>query len=165
MKAEAEHTIIGSYSIIKSVTGGSTDTFPTAFPFGVTSGDWNLLEAKYGGVADETRAYRTEIIITSKPAGTGVIQFTGAAPKGCEEPICSLAISSAADIVETGDWRVVDTITITNWHLAEDNILVTDSGNSHPCKVGWDNIGYQWLKAYVTSLTTITDIRIYARIL
>lgn len=164
-QSESEKTIVGSYSVIKTVTGGSTDTFPTAFPLGVTSGDMNLILPKYGGVADETRAYRTEIIITSKPAGTGTIQFTGAAPSGCEEPICSLAISSAADIVETGDWRWVDTITLTNWHLAEDNILRTDSANSHPCKVGWDNIGYQWLKAYVTALTTITDIRIYARIL
>ncbi len=164
-QSEAEKTIIGSYSIIKTVTGGTTTTAPTAFPLGVTSGDMNLLAAKFGGVADETRAYRLALLILTKPAGTATIVFTGAAPGGCEEPICSLAISSAADIVESGDWRWVDTITLTNFHLAEDNILRADSGNSHPCKVGWDNIGYQFLKAYVTALTTITDIRIYARIL
>ncbi len=164
MKAEAEHTIVGSYEIIKSVTDSSTDTFPTAFPFGVTSGSMNLLDANYGGVADETRAYRTEILITGKPAGLATIQFTGTAPGGCEEPICSLACTVGL-VVETGDWRWVDEITLTNWHLAEDNILRMDSGNSHPCKVGWDNIGYQWLKGYVTSLTMTTDIRIYARVL
>ncbi len=164
-QSEAEKTIIGSYSIIKTVTGGTTTTAPTAFPLGVTSGDMNLLAAKFGGVADETRAYRLAILILTKPAGTGTIVFTGAAPNGCEEPICSLAISSAADIVESGDWRWVDTITLTNFHLAEDNILRADSGNSHPCKVGWDNIGYQFLRAYVTALTTITDVKIYARIL
>jgi len=164
-QSEAEKTIIGSYSIIKTVTGGTTTTAPTAFPLGVTSGDMNLLAAKFGGVADETRAYRLAILILTKPAGTGTIVFTGSAPGGCEEPICSLAISSAADIVESGDWRWVDTITLTNYHLAEDNILRADSGNSHPCKVGWDNIGYQFLKAYVTALTTITDVKIYARIL
>ncbi len=164
-QSEAEKTIIGSYSIIKTVTGGTTTTAPTAFPLGVTSGDMNLLATKFGGVADETRAYRLAILILTKPAGTGTIVFTGAAPGGCEEPICSLAISSAADIVETGDWRWADTIVLTRYHLAEDNILRADSGNSHPCKVGWDNIGYQFLKAYVTALTTITDVKIYARIL
>ena len=165
MKAEAEKTFVGSYSIIKTVTSGTTTALPTAFPLGVTSGDMNLLEAKHGGVADETRAYRIAILIATKPAGTGTVIFTGAAPGGCEEPICSLEISSAADIVESGDWRWADTITLTNYHLAEDNILRADSGNSHPCKVGWDNTGFQFLKAYVTALTTITDIRIYARIL
>ena len=161
---EAEKSIIGSYSIIKTVTGGTTTAVPTAFPFGVTSGDMNLLDANFGGVADETRAYRTEILITGKPAGSATIQFTGAAPKGCEEPICSLACTIGS-VVETDDWRWVDTIVLTNYHLAEDNILVADSGNSHPCKTGWDNVGLQFLKVYVTSLTTTTDIRIYARIL
>lgn len=164
-QSEAEKTIVGSYSIIKTVTGGTTTALPTAFPLGITSGDINLLEAKYGGVADETRAYRIAILIATKPAGTGTIIFTGAAPGGCEEPICSLAIDSSADIVESGDWRWVDTITLTNWHLAECSIVRADSGNSHPTKVGWDAVGYQFIKAYVTALTTITDIRIYARIL
>lgn len=162
---EAEKSIVGSYTLIKEVTGGTTTAAPTAFPLGITSGDMNLLDTKFGGVADETRAYRIAILIATKPAGTGTIVFTGAAPGGCEEPICSLAISSAADIVESGDWRWVDTITLTSYHLAADCIVRADSGNSHPTKVGWDNIGYQFLKAYVTALTTITDIRIYARIL
>ena len=162
---EAEKTIVGSYTLIKTVTSGTTIAAPTAFPLGITSGDMNLLEPKYGGVADETRAYRIAILIATKPAGTGTIVFTGAAPGGCEEFICSLAIDSSAGIVESGDWRWVETITLTSYHLAEDNILRVDSGNSHPCKVGWDNIGYQFLRAYVTALTTITDIRIYARIL
>jgi len=165
MKAEAEKSIIGSYSLIKTITGGTTTAAPTEFPLGVTSGDIDFKQAKFGGVADETRAYRIAILILTKPAGTGTIVFTGSAPGGPEEPICSLAISSVADIVESGDWRWVDTITLTNYHLAEDNILRADSGNSHPCKVGWDNVGLQFLKAYVTALTTITDVKIYARIL
>ena len=165
MKAEAEKSIIGSYSVIKTVTGGTTTAAPTVFPLGVTSGDIDFGQAKFGGVADETRAYRIALLILTKPAGTGTIVFTGSAPGGPEEFICSLAISSAADIVESGDFRWVDTITLTNFHLAEDNILRQDSANSHPCKVGWDNTGFQFLNAYVTALTTITDIKIYARIL
>ena len=165
MKAEAEKSIIGSYSVIKTVTSGTTTSAPTAFPLGVTSGDIDFGQAKFGGVADETRAYRIALLILTKPAGTGTIVFTGSAPGGPEEFICSLAISSAAGIVESGAWRWVDTITLTNFHLAEDNILRVDSGNSHPCKVGWDNIGYQFITAYVTALTTITDLKIYARIL
>lgn len=161
---EAEKTVVGSYTLVKTVTGGTTTAAPTAFPFGVTSGDMNLLAPKYGGIADETRAYRIEILITGKPAGTGTIVVTGAAPGGCEEPVCSLAITIGT-VVETGTWLWADTITLTNWHLAEDNIVVADSGNSHPCKVGFDAVGYRFLKFYVTSLTTITDIRVYARIL
>jgi hypothetical protein len=96
-KSEAEHSIVGSYTIIKTVTGGSTDTFPTAFPFGAsTTGTMNLLLPKYGGAADETRGYRTEILITGKPAGSATIQFTGIAPGGPEEPICSLACTVGA---------------------------------------------------------------------
>ena len=164
-QSEAEKTIVGTYSIIKTVTGSATTSAPTAFPFGVTNGDMNLLLPKYGGVADETRAYRVAILITGKPAGTGTIVITGvAAGGGCEEPICSLAITVGA-VVETGDWRWVDTIILTPYHLAGCSIVVADSGNSHPCKVGFDAIGYQFLKFYITSLTTITDIKIYARIL
>lgn len=165
MKAEAEHTIIGSYRIVKTVTGGTTTAAPTAFPFGVTSGDMNLLAAKFGGIADETRAYRVELLITGKVAGSATIEINGVAGGGgCEEPICKLVCTIGA-VVETGDWRWVDTITLTNYHLAEDNILKADSGNSHPCKVGFDAIGYQWLRFYVSALTNTTDIRIYARIL
>jgi len=163
-QTEAEKTIVSSYSIVKTVTGGTTTAAPVAFPFGVISGDMNLLLPKYGGVADETRAYRVALLITGKPAGTGTIVVTGAAAGGCEEPICSLAITVGA-VVETGTWRWVDTITLTSYHLAEDNILAADSGNSHPAKVGFDAIGYHFLKFYVTALTTTTDIKIYARIL
>ena len=163
-QSEAEKTIVSSYTIIKTVTGGTTTSAPIAFPFGVTSGDMNLLEAKHGGVADETRAYRVAILITGKPAGTGTIVFTGAAPGGCEEPICSLAIT-VGTVVETGTWRWVDTIELPSYHVKGFGIARADSGNSHPTKVGFDGVGYQFLKAYVTSLTTITDIKIYARIL
>lgn len=161
---EAEKTIVGGYSIVKTVTGGTTTAAPIAFPFGVTDGDMNLLLPKYGGVADETRAYRVALLITGKPAGTGTIVITGVASGGCEEPICSLAITVGA-VVETGAWRWVDTVTLTSYHLAAFNIVRADSGNSHPTKIGFDAIGYQWLKFYVTALTTTTDIRIYARIL
>lgn len=165
MNTNADQSIVDSYSIVKTVTGGTTTSAPTAFPFGVTSGDIDLLSGNYRGVASETKAYRLALLITGKPAGTGTIVITGvAAGGGCEESICSLAITIGT-VVETGTWRWVDTIVLTRYHLAEDCILRADSGNSHPCKVGWDNIGYQFIKFYVTSLTTITDIRIYARIL
>ena len=153
---------IDSYEIVKTVTSGTTTAAPTAFPFGITSGDIDLLSANYGGSGSETKAYNLEILITGKPAGTGTIVITGAADGGCEEPICSLAIT-VGTVVETGTWRWVDTATLTRWHLAECSIVVADSGNSHPTKIGWDNIGYRYIRFYISSLTTITDIRIYAR--
>lgn len=165
LRNNAEQSIVDSYELVKTVTGGTTTAAPTAFPFGVTSGDIDLLDTKYGGVAVETKAYRLALLITGKPAGTGTIVFTGiAAGGGCEEPICSLDITIGT-VVETGDWRWADTIDLTSYHLAACSIVAADSGNSHPCKVGWDNIGYRYIKGYVTALTTTTDIRIYARIL
>lgn len=160
----AEFTAVDGYELVKEVTGGTTTAAPTAFPFGTTSGDIDTLKAKYGGIGDETKAYRLEILITGKPAGTGTIVITGAADGGPEEPICSLAITIQA-IVETGTWLWVDTIALTNYHLAEDCILVADSGNSHPTKLGFDAIGYRYINFYVAALTTVTDIRIYARYL
>ncbi len=160
----AAFSAVDGYELVKEVTGGTTTAAPTAFPFGTTSGDMDLLKPSYGGIGDETRSYRLEILITGKPAGTGTIVITGAADGGPEEPVCSLAITVGA-VVETGTWLWVDTINLTNYHLAEDNILRADSGNSHPCKVGFDAIGYRYIKFYVTALTTVTDIRIYARYL
>lgn len=155
---------IDSYEIVKTVTGGTTTAAPTAFPFGITSGDIDLLSAKYGGSGSETKAYNLEILTTGKPAGTGTIVVTGAADAGCEEPICSLAMTIGT-VVETGTWRWVDTIVLTSYHLDGCSIAVADSGNSHPTKLGFDAVGYRYIRFYVSSLTTITDIRIYARIL
>lgn len=160
----AEQTVVDSYSIVKTVTGGTTTAAPTAMPFGVTSGDIDLLDKVFGGAGAETKAYRLALLFTGQPAGTGTIVVTGAADGGAEEFICSLAVT-VGSVVETGDWRWVDTIIMTNWHLAEASIVRADSGNSHPTKVGFDAIGYRYIRFYVTSLTTTTDIRIYARIL
>ena len=165
MQGSTDQSVVDSYSIVKTVTSGTTTSAPTAFPFGVTSGDIDLLDANYRGTAAETKAYRLALLITGKPAGSGIIVITGvAAGGGPEEPICSLAVTIGS-VVETGDWRWVDTIILTSYHLAACSIIRADSGNSHPTKVGWDNIGYRYVKFYVTSLTTTTDIRIYARIL
>lgn len=161
----AEQSVVDSYTIVKTVTGGTTTSAPTAFPFTKTSGDIDLLSAnKYRGAGAETKAYRLAMLITGKPAGSGTIVITGACEGGPEEQICSLAITVGA-VVETDDWRIVDTIILTSVHLAECSIVVADSGNSRPTKLGFDAIGYRFINFYVTSLTTTTDIRIYARIL
>ncbi len=167
MKNQAEFSAVDSYEIVKTVTGGTTESEPTAFPFGVTSGDMDLLAAKNGGVADETRAYRLEILMTAKgdAGGTGTIVITGAAGGGPEEQIASLAITMNA-VVETGDWRIIDTMSINGTapiHLAACSTLVADSGNSRPAKFGTDALGLRYIKFYPTVLTNITDLRIYAR--
>ncbi|HEB26661.1 MAG TPA: hypothetical protein ENI05_02640 [Porticoccus sp.] len=160
----ADQSIVDSYIIVHSVTGGTTTSAPVTFPFGVTSGDIDLMLAENGGKGEETKAYRVAILITAKPAGTGTVVVTGASAGGPEEFIASLAIDCTADITETGDWRIIDTITATKFHLGR-GIDLADSGNSHPAKFGFDAIGYRYLKFYVTSLTTITDVKIYVRFL
>ncbi len=160
----AEQSVVDSYEIVHTVTGGTTTAAPTAFPFGVVSGDIDLLSPNYGGSGSETKAYRLALLFTGKPAGSGTIVVTGAADGGPEEPICSLAVTIGS-VVETGDWRWVDTIILTSYHLAGYSISRADSGNSHPTKVGFDAIGYRYIRFYVTALTTTTAIRIYAKIL
>ena len=158
----AEHTVVDSYNIVDSVTGSSTDTFPTSFPFTTTSGDMDLLLPANGGKGTETQAYRLEILITGKPAGSAVVIVAGANEGGPIEHICSLAVT-IGPVVETNDWRLADTIVLTSTHLAACSTLVADSGNSRPAKLAFDAIGYRYIKFYVTSLTTTTDLRIYAR--
>lgn len=166
MNEKADFTVVDSYNIVKTITGGATDTFPTAFPFGVTSGDMDLLSSSNGGTGVETRAYRLGILMTAKgtAGGTGTVMVTGASEGGPRELISTLSITMNA-VVETGDWRIVDTITLPTdiIHLAGCSVAVADSGNSRPAKYGVDFIGYRFPKFYVTSLTNITDLRIYVR--
>ena len=158
----ADQSVCDSYNIVKTFDG--TTTAPTTFPFGIKSGDMDLLSAVNGGKGEETKAYRVALLITAKPAGTGTIVVTGACEGGPEEFIASLAIDCSSDITETGDWRIVDVMALTDFHLGR-GIDLADSGNSHPAKFGFDAIGYRYLRFYGTSLTTITDVRIYARYL
>ena len=156
----AKQTHISSY--IKVYDGGDV-TEPTAFPLGVKSGDIDLLKPPYPIVGSETKANEIPILITADQAGTGTVLVTGACEGGPEEPIASLAIT-VGTVVETGTRRWVDTIVKTNLHLAPNACVVADSGNSHPCKFGFDAIGYRYISFYPT-LTTITNLRIYARYL
>lgn len=160
----AEQSIVSSYKLV--YTGDGTDTDPTtanSFPLGVTSGDIDLLSAKWGGSGTETKGYRLEIIIVADQAGTGTLEITGAAPGGPEEYICSLALTIGGT-VESGTKRWVEAMTLTNYHLAGFSCVVADDGNNHPTKFGFDAIGYQFIRFYSTALTDTTEIKVYARI-
>lgn len=156
----AEQTTLRSYNLV--YTGDGTDTVPTAFPLGITSGDMNLMLPKYGGSGTETKANRLCFLFLADQAGTGTVLITGACDGGPEEPVCSVACT-AGTIVETGTNIWVDTATLTTYHLAEDSIVLADSGNSHMIKLGYDNIGYRFMRFYTHTFTSITWIKIYAR--
>ena len=153
--------IIHSYNLIATDT--SAVSAPTAFPIGVTSGTIDLLKAKYSGIGSETKAVYLGFLFTGKPAGSAVVFLTGAVDGGPEEPLCSLVLTIGS-VVETGDYRWADTIVPTNYHLGAGGVKVEDSGNSHPCKVGLDAIGYRYIRKYVITLTTTTELRTYVRI-
>ncbi len=159
--SDAPKVTIDSYVIV--LTGDSTDTVPTAFPAGVTSGTINLLSENYGGRGSETKALYLEMLFALNAVGTGTIEVTGASAGGPEEYIVSLALSSAAGIVESGIWRWSDTIILTSRHLSGCGIAVADSGNGRVAKFAFDAIGYQFIKLYSTALGTATSVRVYAR--
>jgi hypothetical protein len=159
----AEQSAVDSYTLVD--TGDGTDTYPTTFPFGVTSGDIDLLSSKWGGIGSETKAYRIGMLFTvNGAAGSGTVIVAGASEGGPWEHIASLAIQNAGAVTETGTWDVVDTIDLTNTHIAALNTQVADSGNSRPCKFAFDAVGYRYIKIYNTALTTVTALRTYARI-
>ncbi len=164
MHEKAEFSAVDSYNLVKTVTGGITDTFPTSFPFGITSGDMDLLLPSNGAIGTETRAYRLGVLMTAKgtTGGIGTVIVSLASEGGPREFAAELAITMNS-VVETGDWRIVDTMVLTSAHLAGCSIAVADSGNSRPTKFGLDVIGHRYPKFHVTSLTNITDLRIYAR--
>jgi len=156
----AEQTTIESYNLV--YTGDGADTEPTEFPLGITSGDMNLLLPKDGGKGTETKSNRLCFLFLADQAGFATIAMTGACQGGCEEYICSLALT-AGGTVETGTNRWVEAITPTYYHLAEDSILIADSGNNRPTKFGFDAIGYQFINFYTSGFANITWIKVYAR--
>ena len=161
MHERADFTAVDSYNEVKAIT--ATSALPTAFPFGVTSGDMDLLSTNNGAIGTETRAYRLEIVMKGVTAGTATVAITGASEGGPEEHICSIAISSAGGIVESGTFLIVDTMTLTSTHLSGCGIAVADSGNDRVAKLGFDAIGYRFVRFYIPTLTGITDLRIFAR--
>lgn len=156
----AKQTYVSSY---KLVYDGGDVTEPTAFPLGVKSGDWDLLKAPIPVRGNETKANEVEILITGDQAGTGTVLVTGACEGGPEEAVASLAIT-VGTVVETSPREWVDTMVLTNLHLSPNACVVADSGNSRIAKFGFDAIGYRYISFYPT-LTTITNIKIYARYL
>jgi len=154
----AQRTSISSYT---KVYDGGDVTEPTAFPLGVTSGDMDLLDSVKGGRGLETKANYIEIIMTGDQAGTGTVLITGACEGGPEEAIASLAIT-VGTVVETSPREWVDTMVLTPYSLSVTNTLIADSGNSRVAKFATDAIGYRYISFYPT-LTTITNLKIYAR--
>ncbi len=159
----AEQTVVDSYKLVFTAT--STSSAPTAFPFGVTSGDIDLLLPQWGGKGTETKAYRLGMLFTGDAAGSATVIITGACEGGPEEQIASINITMNA-VVETGAWRIIDTMSLNGIapiHLGACSLLIADSGNSRVAKLGFDALGYRYIRFYPTVLTGITNLRIYAR--
>ncbi len=156
----AEQTVLDSYNLV--YTGDGSDTVPTAFPLGITSGDMNLILPENGGAGSETKANRLCFLFLADQAGTAEIFITGACPGGCEEPICALNMT-VGGTAESGTNRWVEDATLTSYHLAENCIVLADTGNNQPTKLGFDNIGYQFVSFYTHTFTNVTWIRVYAR--
>ena len=155
----ADMTLYDSFSIVK--TGDGSDTLPTSFPAGVTSGTIDLLDKNWYGVSGESKSNYLQMIFTGDLAGTGTVEITGAAEGGPEIYMGSLALTFVT--TETTPWVWASTIAVTNTHIACSGIKVADSGNSRVSSVGFDAIGYRYIKFYSTALTTTTSMRIYAR--
>lgn len=158
----AEQTSIQSYKLVYTGINKSPDTNPAEFPIGITSGDIDLHTAKWGCKGDETKSNRLCFLFLADQAGAATVFMTGACEGGPEEPVCSLALT-VGGTVESGTNRWCESMTVTSYHLAEDAILKADDGNGHPCKFGFDAIGYRYINFYVSGYANITWVKIYTR--
>ena len=159
----SEQTSITSYKLVHTSDSKASDTEPTAFPIGIPSGHHiDLHDASWGGKGTETKSNRLCILFLADQAGNATVFITGACEGGPEEPICSIALTSGGT-VETGTNRWMENATLTSYHLAEDAIVLADSGNNHPIKLGYDAIGYRYIKFYVFDYTDVTWVKIYVR--
>ena len=156
----AEQTSITSYRLV--FTGTGKGTFPVAFPLGITSGDIDLHLPEWGGKGNETKANRLCMLFLADQAGAATIGLTGACEGGCEEPIASLVLTIGGT-VESGTNRWTEDIDLTSYHLAEDAILIADTGNNQPTKFGFDAIGYRYINFYSLGFANVTWIKVYVR--
>ena len=159
----AEQTTLQSYKLVYTSDSKAVDTEPAAFPIGIPSGHHiDLHDASWGGKGTETKANRLCHIFLADQAGNATVFITGACEGGPEEPICSIVLTSGGT-VETGTNRWMENGVLTSYHLAEDAIVMADSGNNHPVKLGFDGIGYRYIKYYVFDYTAVTWVKIYTR--
>ena len=158
----AEQTSIQSYKLVH--TGdGKADTEPDAFPIGIPTGyHIDLHTPTWGCKGDETKSNRLCHLFLADQSGNATVFITGACEGGPEEPICMVTMV-AGGTAETGTNRWMENATLTSYHLAECGIVVADSGNNHPIKLGFDAIGYRYIKYYVFDYSAVTWLRIYAR--
>jgi len=159
----ALQTDISSYGLVFSADFKVTVTAPVAFPLGITSGDVDLMNPKFGGHGTETKANRVEILVVGNHAGAADLAITGACQGGPEEYICSIAMTFGGTI-ESGTDVWCEGMTLTSYHLSGMGIAVADDGNNHPTKLGFDAIGYQFLRFYPSGYAgNTTAFKVYLR--
>jgi hypothetical protein len=159
----AEQTSIHAYQLIREVSNSVQEYFPGIFPIGIPD-DYNidLHTPQWGCKGDETKANRLCFLFLADQAGAVTVGLTGAVEGGPEEPICLLDLTFGGT-VESGTDVWCEAITLTSYHLAEDAILIADSGNNQPTKFGFDAIGYRYIKTYAYNFVNVTKLNIYAR--
>lgn len=159
----SEQTTLQSYKLVYTSDSKGPGTEPAAFPIGIPSGHHiDLHDASWGGKGTETKANRLCHLFLADQAGNATVFITGACEGGPEEPICMIVLT-AGGTVESGTNRWMENGTLTSYHLAEDAIVMADSGNNHPVKLGFDAIGYRYIKYYVFDHTGTTWVKIYTR--
>ena len=159
----AMQTKIDSYSLVFHGDFKTVDNAPVVFPLGVTSGDIDLLSNVNGGAGTETKANRLEILVVGNDAGEATLTITGACEGGPEEYICDIAMTFGGT-VESGTNIWCEGMTLTSYHLAACGILVADDGNNHPTKLGFDAIGYRYIRFYSSDFGgNVSSFDVYAR--
>ena len=159
----SEQTTLQSYKLVYTSDSKAPDTEPTAFPIGIPDGHHiDLHDASWGGKGVETKANRLCHLFLTDAAGAATVFITGACEGGPEEPICKIVLGSGGT-VESGTDVWMENGTLTSYHLAEDAIVLAGESVNQPCKLGFDAIGYRYIKYYVFTHVTVTWVKIYTR--
>lgn len=160
----SEQTSLTSYRLV--YTGDGSDTLPTEWPLGETSGDIDLNTPEWGGKGTETKANRLCFLFLTNAVGTADVEIMAACQGGPKEYICDLDMSAGGGTDGSGNHWVNIIALTSSEHLAEDCILVAGGAGdlNSPAKFGFDAIGYQFISFYTSGFgQSVNWLKIYAR--
>jgi len=142
------HTVVADYVALLNTNGDTAHDglYPIvtdvddAYPL---NGSWR---------ATEINEMAVSVYSDQAENDTFTVNLFGGVRGGAMERICSLECTVGSALAGTG-LRWVDTIAVTSYHLGGGGVSVADVGSNTVCKVGFDAIGYRYLKAYTSGVT------------
>jgi hypothetical protein len=139
-----------SYRLIK--TSASDETAISTYYIGALDASNATVDLITTGDVSEANELEFVIAGTASDNATFDVYVNASNDSGPEVRVCKLACTLGTAVTASGgSTKWVDTAVATSYHLASGGIVVADSGNNTVCKIGFDAIGYRYLRVYVNN--------------